>query len=106
MAYESQLAFKNQKVKNNLMRLGNVPEELQDEIMEPICGMSVNEGEIGPFRYRNKAQFPIRTDKEGKIVTGFYAGRTHQIIPCEDCALGVDVNKDILKIIIDFMNEY
>ena len=106
MAYESQLAFKNQKVKNNLMRLGNVPEELLDEIMEPICGMSVNEGEIGPFRYRNKAQFPIGTAKEGKIVTGFYAGRTHQIIPCEDCALGVDVNKDILKIIIDFMNEY
>ena len=106
MAYESQLAFKNQKVKNNLMRLGNVPEELLDEIMEPVCGMQVKDGEIGPFRYRNKAQFPIGTDKEGKIITGFYAGRTHQIIPCEDCFLGVKENKDILKIIIDFMNEY
>lgn len=106
MAYESQLAFKNQKVKNNLMRLGNVPEELLNEIMEPICGMDVKDGAIGPFRYRNKAQFPIGTDKEGNIITGFYAGRTHQIIPCEDCGLGVAVNKDILKIIIDFMNEY
>ncbi len=106
MAYESQLAYKNQKVKNNLMRLGEVPEELLDEIMEPICGMQIKEREMGPFRYRNKAQFPIGTDKEGKIITGFYAGRTHQIIPCEDCALGVAINKDILKIIIDFMNEY
>ena len=106
MAYESQLAFKNQKVKNNLMRLGSVPEELLDDIMEPICGMSVKDGEIGPFRYRNKAQFPIGTDKEGKIITGFYAGRTHQIIPCEDCFLGVTQNKEILEIIIGFMNEY
>ncbi len=126
MAYESQLAFKNQKVKNNLMRLGNVPEALLDEIMEPICGMEVRSAdghvvesqknarqsdcelpcEKAPFRYRNKAQFPIGTNKEGKIITGFYAGRTHQIIPCEDCMLGVEENKEILEIIIDFMNEY
>ena len=106
MAYKSQLAFKNQKVKNNLLRLGNVPEVLLSEIMEPICGMPVKDGEIGPFRYRNKAQFPIGTDKEGNIIAGFYAGRTHQIIPCEDCFLGVKENKDILNIIIGFMKEY
>ena len=73
MAYENQLAFKNQKVKNNLMRLGNVPESLLDEIMEPICGMQVKDGEIGPFRYRNKAQFPIGTDKDGNIINTAYA---------------------------------
>ena len=42
-----------------------------------------------PFYYRNKAQFPFGTDKQGHIVTGFYAGRTHQIIPNTECALGV-----------------
>ena len=68
--------------------------------MEPICGMEE------PFYYRNKAQFPIGTDKEGKIVTGFYAGRTHQIIPNLECALGVEQNAEILKIIVDFMNQY
>ena len=31
-----------------------------------------------PYRYRNKAQFPFGKDKEGRIVTGFYAGRTPQ----------------------------
>ncbi|MEE0885078.1 MAG: 23S rRNA (uracil(1939)-C(5))-methyltransferase RlmD, partial [Faecalimonas sp.] len=58
-----------------------------------------------PFYYRNKAQFPIGTDKNGNIVTGFYAGRTHQIIPNMECALGVPVNQEILKIIVDFMQE-
>ena len=99
LSYEAQLAFKNKKVRGNLERIGGFSPELLDEIMEPICGMDE------PFYYRNKAQFPIGTDKEGKIVTGFYAGRTHQIIPNTDCALGVPVNQDILQIILDYMNE-
>ena len=100
LSYEAQLDFKNKKVRGNLERIGGFSPELLDEIMEPICGMDE------PFYYRNKAQFPIGTDKEGKIVTGFYAGRTHQIIPNTDCALGVKQNQQILKIIVDFMNEY
>ena len=99
LSYEAQLAFKNKKVRGNLERIGGFSPELLDEIMEPICGMDE------PFYYRNKAQFPIGTDKEGKIVIGFYAGRTHQIIPNIDCALGVPVNQDILQIILDYMNE-
>jgi len=99
LSYEAQLAFKNKKVRGNLERIGGFSPELLDEIMEPICGMDE------PFYYRNKAQFPIGTDREGKIVTGFYAGRTHQIIPNTDCALGVPVNQDILQIILDYMNE-
>ena len=46
------------------------------------------------------------TDKEGHIITGFYAGRTHSIIPNTDCALGVEVNEIILKQILAFMEEY
>ena len=100
MSYERQLLYKNEKVKNNLMRIGGLPEALLDEVMEPVCGME------DPFHYRNKAQFPIGTDKEGKIITGFYAGRTHQIIPNMDCVLGIRENEEILKIIIKFMEEY
>lgn len=99
LSYEAQLDFKAKKVYGNLERIGGFSPEFLDVVMEPVCGMEV------PFNYRNKAQFPIGTDKEGNIVTGFYAGRTHQIIPNTECALGVSVNKEILDIIVDFMNE-
>lgn len=100
MDYGRQLQFKSDKVKGNLIRIGEVPEELLEEVMEPIVGME------NPFHYRNKAQFPVGTDKEGKIIAGFYAGRTHNIIPNTDCALGAEVNEEILKCILSFMKEY
>ena len=100
LSYEAQLDFKTKKVRGNLERIGGFSSQFLDTVMEPICGMEE------PFYYRNKAQFPIGTDKEGQIVAGFYAGRTHQIIPNMECALGVPVNQEILKTIVDFMNEY
>ena len=97
MKYGAQLSFKEGKVRGNLERIGEVPAELLDKVMQPIVGMEE------PFHYRNKAQFPIGTDKEGHIITGFYAGRTHSIIPNTDCTLGVAVNQKILEIILHFM---
>ena len=97
MKYGAQLSFKEGKVRGNLERIGEVPTELLDKVMQPIVGMEE------PFHYRNKAQFPIGTDKEGHIITGFYAGRTHSIIPNTDCTLGVAVNQKILEIILHFM---
>ena len=99
MSYERQLAFKAQKVRGNLERLGGFDQKLLDQVMEPILGMDE------PFGYRNKAQFPFGTDRDGNPVTGFYAGRTHDIIANTDCALGVPVNQEILEIILAFMRE-
>ena len=96
MRYEEQLRWKEQKVKNDLQRLGGFAEIP----MEPIQGMEQ------PFRYRNKAQFPIGYDREGNLVAGFYAGRTHTIIPVEDCLLGSAVNRDILERILGWMKQY
>ncbi len=99
MTYEKQLAFKQNKVRNNIIRLGGFDESFVDSVMEPIIGMDE------PWRYRNKAQFPIGKDKNGKIVAGFYAGRTHSIIPVTDCLIGTSENKDILDIIISHMEK-
>ena len=44
--------------------------------------------------------------KEGKIIAGFYAGRTHSIIECEDCAIGIKENKDILHMVIAHMEKW
>ena len=97
LSYEKQLEFKEKKVRNNLIRIGGFAPELLDEITEPIVGMEE------PFHYRNKAQYPVGTDKDGNPITGFYAGRTHSIIANTDCHLGVPGNKEILEIILDYM---
>ncbi|WP_022758945.1 23S rRNA (uracil(1939)-C(5))-methyltransferase RlmD [Butyrivibrio fibrisolvens] len=99
MSYESQLRFKQSKVRNNIVRLGGFDEKEIDSIMEPIIGMD------DPFKYRNKAQFPVGKDKNGEIVTGFYAGHSHNIIPNTDCIIGVPDNKEILEIIIAHMEK-
>lgn len=97
MSYEEQLRFKERKVLNNLLRIGKFS---RDEIeMLPIMGMEK------PWRYRNKAQFPFGENRKGEIITGFYAGRTHNIIENEDCLLGVEENREILGIIKRFMKE-
>ncbi len=98
--YKAQLVFKENKVKNNLHRIGGFSRELIEQVMEPVVGMEE------PFHYRNKAQFPIGMDKDGEPVAGFYAGRTHSIIPNTDCALGVKENKAILEILLDYMKKY
>ena len=99
LSYEKQLAFKQQKVKNSLMRIGGFEEGLLDRIMEPIIGMEE------PWRYRNKAQYPVGYSKDGELITGFYAGQTHSIIANTDCLLGVTENKDILESILFYMRE-
>jgi 23S rRNA (uracil1939-C5)-methyltransferase len=100
MSVESQLAFKQDKVRNNLIRLGGFAPENIDRVLEPIVGSDM------PFRYRNKAQFPIGRDKDGNPVAGFYAARTHSIIPVKDCLLGVEENGQILDIVLDYMKQY
>ena len=96
LSYDQQLVFKTNKVKGHLERIGG----FTDIPMEPIIGMD----EL--FHYRNKAQFPVGRNKEGKIVTGFYAGRTHNIIENRDCALGVVENKEVLDRVIAHMEKY
>lgn len=127
--YAQQLKFKENKVRNNLKRIGGFwVDEVADRkvageriaeggvikkgevekggvgkgkiVVNPVIGMDK------PYFYRNKAQFPIGTDKEGKIVMGFYASRSHNIIPNRKCYLGVEVNEKILDIVISFMEEY
>ncbi len=96
MAYEEQLRFKERKIYNNITRIGGFSEVP----MLPIMGMDE------PWRYRNKAQFPWGTDKDGTIISGFYAGRTHSIIGCQDCLLGIEENQEILRRIKAHMERY
>lgn len=96
MSYQAQLDFKRKLIHNNLARIGG----FTDIEVPPVIGMD------NPCRYRNKAQFPVGTDRDGGIAIGFYAGRTHSIIPCEDCLIGDAVNAGILAEIKSHMLKY
>ena len=96
MDYKAQLIFKREKVKNNIERIAGI----KDFTIHNTLGME------SPVHYRNKAQYPVGLDKEGNIVTGFYAGRTHSIIPCDDCIIGDEINGTILAVIKEHMKKY
>ena len=96
VSYEEQKVFKEKKLRGHLERIGG----FHDLPMEPLIGMDE------PYHYRNKAQFPVGRNKEGRIITGFYAGRTHAIIENRDCTLGIPQNKDVLDRVIAHMEKY
>lgn len=99
MSYDRQLTYKQDKVRNHLRRIGGFALEQIDAVTEPIVGMEE------PWHYRNKAQYPVGYDKNGNLVVGFYAGRTHDIVANTDCALGALENQDILETVLDYMRE-
>lgn len=135
MDYKEQLRFKENKVKNNLMRIGGLSnlvlvdengeprdgelQEADQDILRESDGQEMKDtkgtggipmypiiGMDDPWRYRNKAQFPFGRNRDGRTITGFYAGRTHAIIESEDCLLGVEENKVILQYIREHMEKY
>lgn len=95
MRYEAQLAFKQKMVQSNLERIGG----LSDFEMYPVIGMET------PYAYRNKAQFPVGEDKDGNIVIGFYAGRTHHIVEQTDCCIGAPENGEVLRKVRAYMQK-
>jgi len=93
--YEQQLKYKEDKVRNLLERVG----KLKNFTMLPILGMK------DPYYYRNKAQFPVGMSKDGRVITGFYAKRTHSIIDIEHCYIQAPVNEVLTGIIKMWMQE-
>ncbi len=95
MDYAYQLEMKKNTVADAVERIGG----FKDFRVEDTVGMDC------PFYYRNKMQFPVGKDKDGKIVYGFYAKRSHNIVPANECVTGKKFCKTIMKTIISFMEE-
>ncbi len=98
LSYEKQLEFKQRTVREKLIRIGGFDPEIVDRVLETIRGMDE------PWRFRNKAQYPVAAD-HGRAKAGFYAGRTHHLIEQDDCLLEPAVNAKILKAVLTFVNE-
>ena len=98
LSYEKQKEFKWNLVAGCLHRIGGFS-GIEDK-MEPILAME------DPWHYRNKAQFPVGENKNGEPVAGFYAGRTHSIVPNTDCKIQAEINREILEIILAHMKKH
>ncbi|MBQ7264643.1 MAG: 23S rRNA (uracil(1939)-C(5))-methyltransferase RlmD [Firmicutes bacterium] len=96
LEYSRQLKYKEKKVFENIKRIGGFNTE--EITFEPIIGMEE------PYRYRNKAQYPVG-EKEGKMISGFYAVNSHDIIPCKDCLICSYQNSPIVEDILAFAEE-
>ncbi len=93
--YEEQKKIKKDVVDNAFCRIGG----FENFKTKEIVGMEV------PWRYRNKMVFPVGKDKDGNEVCGFYAQRSHDIMPISDCFSGAQINKDINKAVLCYMKE-
>ncbi len=92
--YEEQLKIKKNIVENAMRRLGG----FEGFTAEEIIGME------NPERYRNKMVFPVG-NVGGENICGFYAQKSHDIIPLSDCAIGDEINTAVNNAVIEYMNE-
>lgn len=99
MSYSAQLDFKRRLVENNLRRIGGFEIGEAGICVAPVIGMDE------PYHYRNKAQYPVGMDKDGRVITGFYAGRTHHIIDNVSCMIGAPENAAVLETIKAYITE-
>ena len=97
--YQRQLAFKQKKVRENLIRIGGFAPEIINAVMHPIVGMDE------PWHYRNKEQVPVQEGKYGPV-TGFYASHSHTVIPMTDCCIGSPKNRQILETVLSWMQAH
>ena len=91
MDYAAELRSKQESVADAFRRIGGLDVPVLDALPSPEVD-----------RYRNKVQFPVGRDKNGAPCIGFYAGRTHRIVPCPDCKLQPCVLNDIGNALCSF----
>jgi len=104
MSYEGQLILKEKQIRDRLIRLAGI----EDPKMNPIIGMDK------PFRYRNKAQFPINcggiVTRKGGIIEnlgtcaiGFYKMKTHEVVNCDECLIQAPPAETAAKVLREFI---
>ncbi|GGB67178.1 23S rRNA (uracil(1939)-C(5))-methyltransferase RlmD [Fictibacillus barbaricus] len=96
LSYEGQLEYKRKQVEDVLTRIG----KLENVPVLPTLGMGEE-----PWRYRNKAQVPVG-ERDGRIITGFYQKRSHEIVEMDSCIITGDTNDDAVQAVKEIVNKY
>lgn len=92
--YDATLKMKQEVVQNLVNKTLK-----QNIIVKPTIGMDK------PYEYRNKAQYPLGYNKNGEVISGIFAERTHEIIPFKQCRIQHPISQKITNIIVEFLNE-
>ncbi len=92
--YEHELILKRDYVKNAFRKAGLSDVEVLD---------TAHTGRV--TTYRNKAQYPVR-EVGGRVRAGFFATKTHDLIPCESCLLQPDIFGEIVGFVVDFAEKH
>ena len=95
ITYAEECRVKQQRVRDAVERVGGI-----QTVFRPMIACERTD------RYRNKAQFPVGKDRDGKTQIGFYAFHSHRIIDCADCALQPEQFADVIRVTRDFVNTY
>ncbi len=93
------------KYQNSLILKRDIVQNLVNKMLKENVEVKKTIGMENPVHYRNKAQYPVGRNKDGKIITGVYAKRTHNIISIEECAIHTKISQKIAKWIIEFMRK-
>ncbi len=94
LAYRSQLRFKGNVVKDALRKIAGIR----------LCVPAAIKSDL-PYGYRNKLQMPVGVDREGNNVIGFYAERSHRIIPVSTCVIHPEWAEKLIAVLHRYMKE-
>ena len=92
MDYDEQLRFKGGLVGSTLRKIAGIEHEVR-----PVLHAG------GEYGYRNKLALPVGTDGAGNTVAGFYAPRSHRIVPADDCPIQADWCKKVMAAVREYM---
>lgn len=90
------------KYEETLRMKQNVVQALVNKSLKNKLRVEETLGMENPYHYRNKAQYPVGLNKDGKPVIGVFANRTHEIIPIETCLIQNEQTEQIAKYIFKF----
>lgn len=94
ITYAAELRVKEKAVQGAFTRIGKL-----SPAFLPILGAESR------TRYRNKAQYPFAIDKAGEPVLGFFARRSHRVIPVKDCLLQPELFGEIAGVVLEFVRK-
>ena len=94
MDYETQLEFKRRSVESCLIKLGGLQAEVNAAVKSDK-----------QYGYRNKLALPVGVDAGGNNVVGFFAPRSHRIVPINSCSLQPEWSDTLISSLKNFMNE-